>query len=112
MALNFTNKKFARKFDASEWAASKPIFFKSLNFSETMDVDDLFERYRLKTSTVDEKFKASFEMLKKALIDENGDAVLTDGDFEAIKNAPVAPIIRAWCYATNPDYRKDETVEI
>ncbi len=112
MALNFTNKKFARKFDASEWEASKPIYFKNFNFFEALAVDDLFERYRLKTSTVDEKLKASFEMLKMALIDENGDAVLTDADFEAIKNAPAAPIIRAWCYATNPDYRKTETIQI
>lgn len=112
MAFNFTNKKFARKFDASEWAASKPIFFKDVNFYEALKIDDLFERYRLKTATVEEKFKASFEMLTATLIDENGAAVLTDDDFEAIKNAPVAPIIRAWCYATNPDYHKDETVEI
>jgi hypothetical protein len=107
--FDFTAKNKARQFDASEWGATAPIFFKTLNFFEMMAVNEKFECYRASTSTADERFKASFEMLKMTLVNENDEAILTDADFDAIKNAPAQPIIRAWCYATNPEYNSGET---
>ena len=109
MIFDFNVKTATRQFDASEWGASKDIYFKALNFFETMTVNELFTTYRLKETSDDEKIRVSFEMMKIALVDEKGVPVLTDADFEAIKNAPASPIIRAWCYATNPDYNRGET---
>lgn len=107
--FDFTANNNTRPFDAHEWGASVPIFFKPLNFFEMLTVNELFESYRLSTSTIEEKLRASFEMMKMALVDENGDAVLTDADFDTVKSAPAAPIIRAWCYAMNAEYNSGET---
>lgn len=110
--FNFTDKKNIRPFDAAEWEPSESIFFKDFNFFEALKIDELFEVYRSKTATVAEKFQASFDMLKMSLVDETGAAILTDADFDAIKNAPFAPLIRAWSYALNPDFYKADAVQI
>jgi hypothetical protein len=84
-------------------------FFQNVEFFRDDGRQRKFECYRASTSTADERFKASFEMLKMTLVNENDEAILTDADFDAIKNAPAQPIIRAWCYATNPEYNSGET---
>lgn len=104
MIFDFAAKTVNRKFDASEWKATKPIFFKALNFFETMLVNEKVQRYYSDDAPEDEKFRVVFEVAKMGLVDENGDAVLTDADFEAMKNAPAAPLVRIWQYALNPDY--------
>lgn len=110
--FNLTDKKTVRPFDASEWEPSEPMFFKGFNFFEALEIDELFETYRSKTATVAEKFQASFDMLKMSLVDKNGAAILTDDDFETVKNAPFAPLIRAWSYALNPDFHKADEIQI
>jgi hypothetical protein len=107
--FDFNTKNNARRFEASEWSASKEIFFKTLNLPETLLINEYFETYRNAETCGEKKVEASFKMLKLALVDENGDAVLTDDDYEAVKNAPAAPIVRAWCYAMNPEYNRGET---
>lgn len=107
--FDFSVKNARREFSAAEWGSDKPLFFKGLNIFETLTVNELFEKYRDPSSSIEERVKASFEMLKIALVDEDGNAVLADEDFEAVKNAPAAPIVRAWCYAMNSDYNRGET---
>lgn len=107
--FDFSVKNARREFIATEWGADKPLFFKTLNLFETLTVNEFFETYRNAAVSVDDRVKASFEMLKIALVDDEGNAVLSDDDFEAVKNAPAAPIMRAWCYAMNSEYNSGDT---
>ncbi len=93
-----------RQFDIKEWNETQTAYFRGLTFVESLQVNDKFAKYRDKSSTSDERFRAAFDVAKMALVDESGTQLITEEDFEAVKNAPPAPLLRIWNYAIDPDY--------
>ena len=68
------------------------------------DVNDEWFAFNDKTLTREERFRAAFNVAKRALVDENGVQLLTDDDYEAIKVASFQPLMRIWNYALDPDH--------
>ena len=94
----------ARPFDVTEWDAEQKAFYKPLAGYDALAVNDEWFAFNDKTLTREERFRAAFNVAKRALVDDNGDQLLTDNDYEAIKVASFQPLMRIWNYALDPDH--------
>lgn len=98
----------ARPFDVTEWDAEQKAFYKPLAGYDALAVNDELAKFGNKSCTRDERFRAAFAIAKLTLVDENGEPILTDADFETIKAASFKPFEQLLRYAVNSDY-VDET---
>lgn len=82
--------------DVSEWNDEVKAYFKPLNGFETLVFNDYFLEFYNKENVSDDRFKAGFKAALLALVDEEGAALLTEEDEEAIRAASFEPILRVF----------------
>ena len=65
----------ARPFDVAEWDAEQKAFYRPLAGYDALAVNDEWFAFNDKTLTREERFRAAFNVAKRALVDENGEAI-------------------------------------
>lgn len=82
--------------DVSEWNDEVRAYFKPLNGFETLVFNDYFLEFYNKENAPDDRFKAGFKAALLALVDEEGNALLSESDEEAVRAASFLPIMRVF----------------
>lgn len=82
--------------DVSEWNDEIKAYFKPLGGFDTMVFVDYYFEWRDESRSLDDRFKAGFKAAVLALVDEEGNALLTEEDEEAIRAASFDPIYRVF----------------
>ncbi len=95
--------------DVSEWNDEVKAFFKPLSGFETLVFNDYFMEFYNKENGAEARFQAGFKAALLALVDENGAALLTESDEEAVRAASFLPIMRA--FSVGLSLRDDAPIE-
>ena len=82
--------------DVSEWNDEIKAFFRPLGGFDTMVFVDFYFDWRDDSKSLDDRFKAGFKAALLTLVDEEGNALLTEEDEEAIRAASFDPIYRVF----------------
>lgn len=82
--------------DVSEWNDEIKAYFKPLGGFDTMVFVDYYFDWRDEEKSLDDRFKAGFKAALLTLVDEEGNALLTEEDEEAIRAASFDPIYRVF----------------
>lgn len=82
--------------DVKEWNEQTRAFLKPFTAYETLAFNDLALIYYDRENSVEERFNAAFDAVQLALVDVDGNALLSDNDREAVRGASFEPIIRTF----------------
>ncbi len=77
-----------------EWNETQKAYVKSLDIMERIVFNDQFLAYHDKTADRNDRAEAGLSICILALVDENGNPLLTLEDMEALKSAAFEPIGR------------------